>query len=74
MNFEEQPRTTVISTQQNTDYLYSRFVAVGTDTRTTTQKYALNADKDITCWRRRDRKGFHQLKTNLSCRISYSYC
>ena len=48
MNFEEQPRTTVISTQQNTDYLYSRLIAVGTDTRTTTQKYALATDKDIT--------------------------
>jgi len=48
MNFEEQPRTTVISTQQNTDYLYSRLVAVGTDTRTTSPKYALDADKDIT--------------------------
>ena len=47
MNFEEQPRTTVISTQQNTDYLYTRPVAVGTDTRTTTQKYALAADKAI---------------------------
>ena len=34
MNFEEQPQKTVISTQQNTDYLYSRLVAVGTDTRT----------------------------------------
>ena len=48
MNFEEQPRTAVISTQQNTDYLYSRLVAVGTDTRTTSPKYALDADKDIT--------------------------
>ena len=48
MNFEEQPRTAVISTQQNTDYLYSRLVAVGTDTRTTTQKHALDADKAIT--------------------------
>ncbi len=48
MNFEEQPRTTVISTQPNTDYLYSRLVAVGTDTSTTTPKYALDADKDIT--------------------------
>ena len=48
MNFEEQPRTTVISTQQNTDYLYSRLVAVGTDTRTTPPKYALAADKAIT--------------------------
>ena len=48
MNFEEQPRTTVISTQQNTDYLYSRLVAVGTDKRTTPPKYALDADKDIT--------------------------
>ena len=48
MNFEEQSRTAVISTQQNTDYLYSRLVAVGTDTRTTTQKYALPADKAIT--------------------------
>ena len=45
MNFEEQPRTTVISTQQNTDYLYSRLVAVGTDARTTAPKYALAADK-----------------------------
>ena len=45
MNFEEQHRTTVISTQQNTDYLYSRLVAVGTDTRTTSPKYALDADK-----------------------------
>ena len=48
MNFEEQPRTTVISMQQNTDYLYSRLVVVGTDTRTTFPKYALVADKDIT--------------------------
>ena len=48
MNFEEQPRTTVISTQPNTDYLYSRLVAVGTDTRTTSPKYALAADKAIT--------------------------
>ena len=48
MNFEEQPRTTVISTQPNTDYLYSRLVAVGTDTRTTTQKNALATDKAIT--------------------------
>ena len=47
MNFEEQPRTAVISTQQNTDYLYSRLVAVGTDTRTTSPKYALDADKAI---------------------------
>ena len=47
MNFEEQPRTAVISTQQNTDYLYSRLVAVGTDTRTTSPKYALAADKAI---------------------------
>ena len=36
MNFEEQPQKTVISTQQNTDYLYSKLVAVGTDTSTTT--------------------------------------
>jgi hypothetical protein len=48
MNFEEQPRTTVISSQQNTDYLYSRLVAVGTDTRTTSPKYAMAADKAIT--------------------------
>ena len=48
MNFEEQPQTIVISTQQNTDYLYSRLVAVGTDTSTTTPKYALAADKTIT--------------------------
>ena len=48
MNFEAQPRTTVISTQQNTDYLYSRLFAVGTDTRTTSPKYALAADKTIT--------------------------
>ena len=48
MNFEEQPRTTVISTQQNTDYLYSRLVAVGTDTSTTSPKYALAADNAIT--------------------------
>ena len=48
MNFEEQSRTTVISTQQNTDYLYSRLVAVGTDTSTTSPKYALAADKAIT--------------------------
>jgi hypothetical protein len=48
MNFEEQPRTTVISTQQYTDYLYSRLVAVGTDIRTTNPKYALAADKAIT--------------------------
>jgi hypothetical protein len=48
MNFEEQPRTNVISTQQNTDYLYSRLVAVGTDTRKTTPKNALSADKATT--------------------------
>jgi len=45
MNFEEQPQKTVISTLQKTDYLYSRLVAVGTDTSTTTPKYVLAADK-----------------------------
>jgi hypothetical protein len=45
MNFEEQPQTTVISTQQNTDYLYSRLVAVGSDTRKSTLKYVLAAEK-----------------------------
>jgi hypothetical protein len=48
MNYEEQPQKTVFSTQQNTGYLYSRLVAVGSDTRKSTPKYALAADKAIT--------------------------